>query len=214
MAISTYSELQTAIAGWLARTDLTDRIPEFIRLTEAKFNRVLFAPQMEQRAVTNADIASDDPEFVSLPTDFQTMIRVRLSEVTGKPRLQFMSQTQIDDYRYSTDNLIGQPVYFAIMGSEMELAPTPNDDYELEMVYRKTIPALSDDNTTNWLLDLAPDAYLYGALMEASAFMVEDERIPVWASALKSAVDDINGLGERRNNSAGPSSVTLPGVTP
>lgn len=214
MALSTYSELKSSIAGWMTRSDLTDRIPDFIRLSEAKFNRILFAPQMEQRAVANVDTDNDEPEFISLPSDFQTMRRVRLSGVTGKPRLAFMSQTQIDDYRYSIENVSDQPVYFAIIGTEMELAPTPNEDYELEMVYRKNIPALSDANTTNWLLDLAPDAYLYGALMEASAYMVEDERIAVWGSALKSVVDDINGLGERRNNSAGPLGISLPGVNP
>lgn len=214
MALSTYSELQSSIAGWLTRTDLTERIPDFIRMSEAKLNRVLFAPQMEQRATTNADTTTDEPEFISLPSDFQSMRTVRLDEETGKPRLEFMTKPQIDDYRYGIANVSGVPLYFAIVGSEMELAPTPNDDYSLEMVYRKNIPALSDDNTTNWLLDLAPDAYLYGALLEASAYMIDDERIPVWGSAFKSAVDSINDLSERRGYDAGLSDISLPGVNP
>lgn len=214
MAISSFSELVTAIGNWMARTDLSDRIPEFIALAEAKFNRNLFVPQMEQRSTASVDTESDDPEFISLPTDFQTMRSVRLNGVTGKPRLEFMSKSQIDDYRSSTDNVSGQPAYFAIVGEEMELAPTPNEDYSLEMVYRRTIPALSNSNTTNWLLDLAPDAYLYGALMEASAFMVEDERVPLWSTALKAVVDQINVLGERRAYDAAPSTISLPGNTP
>jgi hypothetical protein len=214
MAISTYSELKTACANWMARTSLSDRIPEFITLAEAKFNRLLFVPQMEQRSTATVDTTSDDPQYITLPSDFQTMRRVRLNGVTGKPRLEFMSHTQIDDYRTCTDDVSGQPLYFSILGSEMELAPTPNEDYSLEMVYRKNIPALSDSNTTNWLLTFAPDAYLYGALMEAAAFMVEDERIPLWAAALKSVVDNINDLGERRAYGAGPSGISLPGVNP
>jgi len=49
MAISTYSELQTAVANWLDRDDLTDRIPEFIALAEARFNRVLRLRSMESK---------------------------------------------------------------------------------------------------------------------------------------------------------------------
>ena len=41
MAINTYATLQTAVANWLDRSDLTDRIPEFIALAEARMNRTL-----------------------------------------------------------------------------------------------------------------------------------------------------------------------------
>lgn len=214
MSISSYSDLKSAVAGWLARGDLTARIPDFIQLAEAKFNRVLFVPQMEQRSTTSVDTASDSPEFISLPVDFQTMRRVRLNGVSGKPRLDFLSPSQIDDYRSGRDDVSGQPQYFSIVGADMELAPTPNENYTLEMLYRKNIPALSDSNTTNWLLAMAPDAYLYASLLEATPYMVEDERIPVWSGAAGAVIDQINDLGERRVYDAGPSTVSLQGVTP
>ncbi len=47
MAIGTYAELKTAVANWLDRDDLTDRIPEFIALAEARMNRVLRLRMME-----------------------------------------------------------------------------------------------------------------------------------------------------------------------
>lgn len=214
MAINTYATLVTAVENWLARSDLTDRIPEFIALAEAKFNRVLMHPGMETRSTALVDTGSTEPEFVSLPGDFQTMRRVRLSSVTGKPALEFMSQTQIADYRYSTDNVTGQPTKYSIMGSELELAPTPNDDYTLEMVYRANIPALTSSNTTNWLLTLAPDLYLYGSLLESAPYIKEDERLAVWASAVSTVIDQLNTLGHRQVFDAGPSSITLPGITP
>lgn len=214
MAINTYATLVTAVENWLARDDLTDRVPEFITLAEAKFNRVLIHPGMETRSTAVIDTASDEPEFLSLPSDFQSMRSVRLSGVTGKPRLEFLSQTQMADYRYSTDNVTGQPVYYSIMGSEIELAPTPNDDYTLEMVYRAYIPALTASNTTNWLLTLAPDLYLYGALLEAAPHIKEDERLAVWGQAVSTVIDQLNTLGERQSVNAGSSSITLPGVTP
>ena len=213
MAIGTYTELQDAVANWLARNDLTARIPEFVALCEAKLNRMLFVPQMETRSTTTCDTSDDEPEFLSLPSDFQSMRRVRLSSVTGKPRLQFMSQTQLDDYRYSADNIAGQPVYFTIMGDELELAPTPNENYTVEMVYRKNIPALAS-NSTNWLLTAAPDAYLYGALMESAPYIKEDERVAVWATGFATVISDLNTLGFRNVFDSGPTSISLPGVTP
>jgi hypothetical protein len=213
MAISNYTELQTAVENWLARSDLTLRIPEFIALCEAKLNRMLFVPQMETRVTTTCDTSDDEPEFLSLPSDFQSMRRVRLSSVTGKPRLSFMSQTQLDDYRHSTENITGQPIYFTIMGDEMELAPTPNEDFTVEMVYRRNIPALAS-NSTNWLLTSAPDAYLYGALMESAPHIKEDERVAVWATGFATVISDLNTLGFRNSFDAGPTSISLPGVTP
>lgn len=217
MAINTYATLVGAVTEYLGRdqdTTLIARIPDFITLAEAKFNRVLLHPRMEVRSTTDVDTSSDEPEFITLPTDFQSMRRVRLSGVTGKPRLSPMSQTQIDDYRYSIDNVSDQPAYFSIIGTEMELAPTPNEDYTLEMVYRANIPALTASNTTNWLLTLAPDLYLYGALLEASPYLKNDERVSLWSSAFATVLDQVNQHGFRQSFDSGPSSITLPGCTP
>jgi hypothetical protein len=82
VSISTYTELQTAVANWLARDDLTARIPEFIALAEAKFNRVLLHPRMETRVTLTVDTNLASPEFLDLPTDFQTMRTVRLPDET------------------------------------------------------------------------------------------------------------------------------------
>lgn len=214
MAITDFTTLCTAVADWLARDDLTTRIPDFITLAEAKINRTLLHPGMEARTTVTVDAGSADPEFIDLPTGFQTMRTVRLSGVVGKPRLAFMSQTQIDDYRYNIDNVTGQPVYFSIVGSELELAPTPNDDFDIEMLHRANVPALTASNLTNWLLTLAPDLYLYGALLESAAYNKDDQRIGVWGSAFQLCMDQLNTHGARQSFDSGPSSISLPGVTP
>jgi hypothetical protein len=191
MAITTYATLLTAVENWLARSDtaLTDRIPEFITLFEAKMNRELRCNQMETRAYTSVNMAASEPEFITLPGDMQTMRRVRLSSVTGKPRLQFLSGNQADEYRYGSA-------------------------YTLEMVYRANIPGLDADNTQNWLLTLAPDLYLYGVLMEASAYTSQDERIPVWFQAYQYALNGLNKLGQDQAYNAGPAAVVVPGYNP
>src|SRR6266568_3085280 len=101
--ITDYATLQSAVTEWLARDQdatLIARIPSFIQLAEAKFNRQLFVRQMEKRATAVVNLVSSEPEFISLPSDFQSMRRARLSSVTGKPSLEFKSGTQIDEYRF------------------------------------------------------------------------------------------------------------------
>src|SRR5215470_16756674 len=100
--ITDYASLQTAITEYLARDQdatLIARIPTFIQLTEAKLNRDLFVRQMEQRSTTLIDPTSDEPEFIALPDDFQSMRRISVSSASRKPHLDFLSGVQLDEYR-------------------------------------------------------------------------------------------------------------------
>lgn len=215
--ITDYDSLVTAVTEYLAReedTTLIARIPSFIQLTESKLNRELFVRQMENRATTTVDTSTSEPEFISLPDDFQSMRRVRLPGVIGKPHLQFLSGTQMDELRTSRGDAAGWPVYFTIFGTEMEICPTPDSDFEIEMVYRANIPALTSTNTTNWLLTLAPDIYLYGALLESAPYIKEDGRLQVWGAGFSSVVDGLNRLGAASAFNAGPIAMRTSGVTP
>lgn len=213
MALSSYTELQTSVAGWLARDDLTARIPDFVTLTEAKFNRTLFHPRMETRTTLTVNTLAAAPEFLDLPVDFQTMRSVRLSGLTGKPRLNFLTQIQIEDYRYSVNNVSGCPRFFSIVNNQIELARTPNENFAVEVLYRANIPALAS-NATNWLLTLAPDLYLYGTLLEAMPYLQNDGRIQIWAAGMQTVLDQLNTLAERQSFDSGPTTISLPGPTP
>jgi hypothetical protein len=204
-----YTSLQAAVTEYLARDQdatLIARIPSFIQLAEAKFNRQLFVRQMEQRSTAVVNLASSEPEFISLPSDFQSMRRVRLSSLTGKPSLEFRSGTQMDEYRFATADVAAQPRYFTVFGDELELAPTPDAAYTVEMIYRQNIPPLAS-NASNWLLATAPDLYLYGALMETAPYIKEDGRIQTWGLGFTSALNDLNNLGLTSTFNAGPMTV-------
>ena len=208
-----YTSLCAAVTEYLARdqdSTLIARIPTFIQLSEAKFNRQLFVRQMEQRAIAVIDTTSSEPEFVALPSNFQSMRRVRLSGVTGKPSLDFKSGTQMDEYRLRIAGLAAQPRHFTIFGDEIELAPTPDQNYTIEMVYRTNIPPLGS-NSSNWLLSMAPDLYLYGALLESAPYIKEDGRIQTWGLGFTSALNDLNNLGLTSTFNAGPMTVRISG---
>lgn len=196
MSITNYAELTAAVASWLARDDLAPQVPSFIAMAEAKLNRSLRYREMEKRSSTAVDLSSLEPQYVALPTDYHSIRSVCLSGVVEKPRLQYLNDVQIEDYRSNIGDLTAMPRFFGVIGSEIVLVPKPDLAYALEMVYRARIPALAAGNPTNWLLSLAPDIYLYGTLLEASVYMENDARIPVWLSAFSSAVDGLNKLDD------------------
>lgn len=214
--ISDYTSLQTAAVEYLGRdqdTTLIARVPSFIQFFEAKMNRKLMHRRMEQRSTTSVDTATDEPEFVSLPTDCQSLQRIRVSSVTGKPSIDYFSGTQADEFRFAHQNVVGQPAYYTVVGDELELLPTPDQNYTIEIVYRKNLPALSS-NSSNWLLTLAPDLYLYGTLLEAAPYLKNDERITTWAAGMSDALSDLNALQITAAMSASPLQMFPTGPTP
>lgn len=214
MSLGTYTGLQASVSDYIARSDLAAVVPDFITLAEAKFNRQLRCIQQEKRSSTTVNMSSAEPEFITLPTDFQTMRRVRLSSVTGKPRLEFMTGANADEYRQQVGDVAGQPGYFTVFGNEIELIRSPDQAYTLEMIYRANIPPLGLVNSSNWLLVLAPDAYLYGALMEAAPYLKDDSRIQIWSAGLSSVVDELNKLSQAQAYGSGPLVMRTGGPTP
>ena len=86
---------------------------------------------------------------------------------------------------------------FTMVGQQFQVIPPPNTSYSAELLYYAKIPALSDSNTTNWLLTESPDIYLYGALVQSSPYLKEDERVGTWAGLYQRFVDDMMLADER-----------------
>jgi hypothetical protein len=218
VSITTYSTLVSAVTEYLARdqdTTLVARIPDFIILCEAKLDREIRHARGQKRSYTTFDTTDTEPEFVTLPTDFKSMKRLRLSGVSGKPTLDYMSQRQLDEFRYSIGDATGQPRFFTIFGSEIEAAPVPDDDYEIEIVYDALLSGLNDSNSTNWLIDIAPDVYLYGTLLEAAPYMRDiDGMLPIWAAGFSSAVESLNRDNLSMQFNAQPLVMRTSGATP
>lgn len=186
MAITTYSELKTSIADFLNRDDLTTVIPDFISLAEAQMEREVRSYKMQKRS--EAEI---DTQYSSLPTDFLEPIRFHLND-TYKTRLELTSLDDMLELRNNTANATGKPRYYCLVGDSIEVYPTPDGDYDAELLYYRTLDKLSDGNTSNWLLESHPDAYLYGALMQSAPYLKEDNRVQVWSVLYSGAVSSIN----------------------
>jgi hypothetical protein len=86
-----------------------------------------------------------------------------------------------------------QPEFYADYDYQHWLvAPTPDDNYPIEIVYYQQPPLLDSTNETNWLTDYAPNALLYRSLLEATPFLKNDERIPVWEGMYAKQMQAIN----------------------
>lgn len=187
MSIATYSELQTSVGRWLNRDDLADRIPEFITLAESAMNRDLRIRDMQKRATSTLVSGT---EYYDLPTDLLEIRNVQLNtDPVRKMRFLTPSQ-QMEEYPYSA---IGLPRTVSIIGDEIRLRPVPDSGYTLEIQYFGRITALSDANTTNWILTYAPDVYLFGSLIQAAAFIsVPEEDLGKWVAGYATATDQLN----------------------
>jgi hypothetical protein len=197
LSITTYSELQAAVQNWLHRSDsgLTNRVPEFIALCEAKYNRKLRISPMESR---NASFTVS-AQYATLPTDFLEVRSIQITGDTGR-QLEYLTPNDMRArYRDSNTNV---PKYYTVIAGSFEFAPVPNGTYNAELIYFAPIAALSNSNTTNWMLTNNPDIYLYGALMEAAPFMKNPD-LQTWAALFTAAMKDVQDA-DNRSDYGGP----------
>ena len=185
MAISTYTELKTAVANWLDRDDLTDRIPEFIALAEARMNRVLRLRMMEAKYTASTVGAQRN---YALPTGYLQMRNFQLN-TSPITTLSYVSPEIFD--RLWGGSTGGTPQFYTILANEIQLGPIPASVQTMEMLFYKKITALSSTNLTEQMLTDNPDIYLYGALLEAEPFIMNDERVSLWALGFEKAVANL-----------------------
>ena len=185
MAITTYDELKTSIGNWLNRDDLTAVIPDFIALAESAINRDLRHYKMVERAD-----ATLDSRYVQIPADW--LETVRFSITSGDTyRLELISRDDMLEYREKTMDTAGRPKFYANIGNSIEVYPTPDAEYGMQLQYYAQVPALSDSNAYNWLLQDAPDVYLYGALIHSAPYLQDDARTQTWAALYSAALQSL-----------------------
>lgn len=188
MSITTYSELQTAAGNWLTRSNLTDRIPEFIALCEADFNRRLRIRAMEQYS-TSAITTAQGVTTAALPTGWLGGKSLWLNGTDPKQVIRYVTPDQMHTLYVQTTT--DKPKVYTIVGENAEFGPTPDAAYAVAALFWKKLDALSSTTTTNWMITNAPDVYLYGTLVQAMPFLRHDSRIAVWSSLYEKALEDV-----------------------
>lgn len=189
MAITTYSELQTAIGAWMGRpgdTFVTTYATDWIALFEAWFKQ-----RYRFRRMLTTTSLTIDAQTESLPADF---LEVRNLYLTGSDPTRNLLHRSIDWIRSNyDDNDSGIPAFYNVGGSAITFAPVPSGSYTATLEYW-AFAALSGSNTTNWLLTYYPHVYLRGALREAYGMEgggMEHPALTTADAALKEALADM-----------------------
>lgn len=203
MALANYSDLKSAIASYLARSDLTSQIPDFIRLAEIRLRRELRIRQMLKNATT-ATTSGDST--VGLPSDFLELRDIFIQDNPDQI-VNFLSPAMFHRNARATES--GEPVNYTIIGEELQFAPIPDSSYTVQMLYFYAPTFLSDANTTNLFTDNVSDLLLYASLSEAEPYLMNDARIAVWASLYDRGLNALKVADDRGQYSATPMAMTV-----
>lgn len=168
MAITTFSELQTAITNWLDDNGIDSYRADFITLGENRIKRELRVRQMMNRAT--ATMPTSD-RYLALPAGYVAMKQLQINSDPLRT-LQYVPEDQINLYHSSST---GKPYYYTITGDDLQFERTPDSAYTAEITFYK-LTALSASNTTNELFPEFAELYLHASLIEGLYFNQEDER--------------------------------------
>ena len=193
--ITNYATLQSAIADYLNRQDLTSQIPLFIQFVEADINT-----RLRSREMIVEDTITSVLGDVQLPADWLEAINLKIDG--GKTPVRYITLDEAD--QITSEQLYTKPTFYTIVDDVIRLVPAPSQNEDIDVIYYSKIPSLSDVTTTNWLLLKAPDVYLYGALVHAAPFLLDDQRIGTFVQFYSQRVDALGQDSYRAIHSGSP----------
>lgn len=178
-----YSELQTALNSWAIRSESAADLQTLIELAEGKFKRNIRHREMEAEADITADAQSE-----SLPAGF---IAVRHIYIDGSPKKALTYTPKGNLFGIWAGSTSGKPDVYSISGGNILFGPSPDASYTVKLGYYEW-DALSDSNTSNWLLASYPDVYLQAALAEMYRFVQDPEKAAYYDTLVMVAIDELN----------------------
>jgi hypothetical protein len=181
MAISNYTELQSAVADFLARSDLTAKIPDFIAIAEARLSHALRAHEMQTTSEGSLTAG-----VIALPSDYIEWLSARWIGTRTADLAYVEPDSPEWRFRYRPN---GDPTMFTIMAGNVETRPVAAGN--LKLYYYQSIPDLAS-NSTNWLLTKCPDIYLYTSLGEANIYMKDEARAGEYLKMANNEADKVS----------------------
>lgn len=183
MAFTTYSTFVTTVENYLARTDLTSVIPDFIQMAQLRMSR-----DLRTEAMLKVSTTTPSDNKVAFPTDF---LELREMHFQGNPPVLLEYQSPDLFFRNGQTSLSGRSHYFTMLGSEFQFAPSQDTSYTIQILYYAQPTFISSTNSTNLYLTYYPDALLYATLAEAEPYLMNDARVQTWSSLYDRAIANI-----------------------
>lgn len=201
-AVMTYDSLVADISSYLERTDTAtlQKIPTFIMLAEQIIaSQIKFLGNLTPMQSTMTATQS----IIDKPARWHKTVSMNVVVAGSRQPVLLRKYEYLREY-WPDATQTGVPAYYADYDyTHWLVAPTPAEDYQFEVLYYERIQPLDSSNQTNWFTVYAPQALLYGSLLQAMPFLKNDERIPMWKSEYELIMqtlkqEDIQRIGDRQ----------------
>ncbi len=187
-----YTGLQTSVLNWAARSDaaVSDEVPNFIAFATDSFNHGIpangIAPLRTREMLTNTTLTNNSG-VAALPSDF---LQVKDATSLASPirPLSYMTTGYVG--QAYADSAAGLSNQYTVIGNNLYAYPTNSTSIGIN--YYQAIPALSDDNPSNWLLAKKPDLYLHAALYHLGLFTKDNDLTQRSAALVAAGIDGLN----------------------
>lgn len=184
MALNTFTGLSDAVYRRLNRTADAAVFADCLVLAEAEINRRLaLKPVRPMHIVATATLAG---EFIGDPS---LIIDVDSLTIGTDPVLSTSPQNMAA--MYEQDSEAGQPKFYALVGGQIRLYPTPDAAYTAKLIYWSKVPALGGVAPSNWLTESHPDVYFHGVLAHAYQEYFDEEAAQIQAGLFDVALQKV-----------------------
>ncbi len=199
--VMTYDTLTSTVLQYLERKDkaVVDAVPTFITLAEFEIAEQI--KTLGQLQVAESTMLADNP-LLQKPARWRKTVSMSV-KVNGKKQPVLLRKYEYLKNYWPDSNQTDVPLYYADTDwDHWYLAPTPDQDYEFEVLYYERIAPLSSTNQTNWLTQNAPNAMLFGTLLQAMPFLKNDQR-QIFQQKYTEAMqtlkgEDVSRVGDRQ----------------
>ncbi len=199
MALADFDDLVKEVIDWSHRGDLGNKINDFILLAENAMYSNEIQP-LKVRSMETVSTAATAGQYVELPPNFESARSIRLVTDDNGGELKFQSPEQM--HKQVTT---GRPLFFTIIGNEVQLDRVPDSEYTLEIQYFRKATPLSDDNLTNEILTDHPSIYLFGALTALFSYSQDTEQHIKYNEMFMSAIRGANKADKKGRYGPAPS---------
>jgi hypothetical protein len=198
----TYDSLVENIQSYLERTDTAtlEKIPLFIMLAEQVIaSEIKFLGNLN---VVTSTMSSGNP-VLQKPARWHKTVSMNVTVDGQKFPILLRKYEYLREY-WPDPSQVAIPEYYCDYNYDNWLvAPTPDNNYAFEVLYYERVQPLDSTNQTNWFTIYAPQALLYGALLQAMPFLKNDERMGMWQQQYQAIIqtlkaEDMQRIGDRQ----------------
>jgi hypothetical protein len=201
-AVMTYDSLVADVSSYLERTDTAtvDKIPTFIMLAEQVIaSQIKFLGNL----TVNTSNMVQGADVIAKPARWHKTVSMNVT-VNGVRSPVFLRKYEYLREYWPDATQEDVPAFYADYDyTHWLIAPTPADAYDFEVLYYERVQPLDSSNQTNWFTTYAPQAMLYGSLLQAMPFLKNDERMGMWKAEYDLIIatlktEDLQRMGDRQ----------------